>query len=182
MLNLLPPYRKKDLRNEFVWRKLTVFFWLFFTVTVIFICLLTTTWSYITIQQKAINQLVLIAENSDSGQKIKNLEQEIQQTNDNLTYLNQLNLYTMETSAVVNQICQLIPDGVKINSLAINRDNQECFVGGHADSRQQLLNFQNTLENTKIFYSVELPLSNLLKEQNLIFELSFNLRTNDAPK
>ena len=73
---------------------------------------------------------------------------------------------------LINLLSQTLKEGVTINSYAINYDSGIVKLNGLATSRTSLLEFKKSLEENRDFQSVEIPLSNLLKEADVNFELA----------
>ncbi|PIU74785.1 MAG: hypothetical protein COS76_04270 [Candidatus Portnoybacteria bacterium CG06_land_8_20_14_3_00_39_12] len=176
MINLLPPFRKQDLRREFMWRRLGIFLWMLFFVLIIFSGLLFTTWSYTNIQHQAFSHLVQIEESSNQGQKIKGIEQEIKEANIKLKYLDQLKLNQEPTFMVVNNLSNFSSRNIIFRGLSINRATKKGSIEGFAKNRDDLLNLKQNMEQSNNFSQIDLPLNSLLKEKDLNFNLSFSFK------
>ena len=175
MLNLLPPIKKQDIKNLLFWQRCLNFAWIFIFAASIFGCLLATTWLYNYIQYKAIVQLVTVNQASSQGQKIKDLEANIRDANNNLDQLTKLDLARTSNFKIIEELIYLLPPNIKLNSLSLNRANNQGSLAGHADQRQDLLTLKANLENSDYFKQIDLPLNNILKENNIDFSLSFSL-------
>lgn len=176
MLNLLSPEKKQALKREFLWRRLLSFTWMLFFVLIIFAGLLVSTWLYALIQYRADEQSIHQAQTSPQGQKIKDLEDKIKETNLKLKYLEELNLNQTQSFQIIEEIVRLTPDTIHFKSISLDFVNTKGSIAGLANKRSDLLSFKDQLEKSNSFYQIELPLSYLLKEQNLDFNLSFLLK------
>lgn len=176
MISLLPPFRKQDLKREFMWRRLAIFFWMLFFVLIIFSGLLTTTWLYTNIQHQAIAHLVQIEESSNQGQKIKGIEQEIKETNIKLKYLDQLKLNQEPAFKIVSDLSGFPSRNITFYALSLNRASQKGLIEGFAKNRDDLLNLKQNMEQSNNFSQIDLPLSSLLKDKDLNFSLSFSFK------
>jgi len=176
MINLLPPFRKQDLKREFMWRRLAIFFWMLFFVLIIFSGLLTTTWLYTNIQHQAIAYLVQIEEGSNQGQKIKEIEQKIKETNIELKYLDQLELNQEPTFKIINDLSSFPSRNITFHAISLNRATQKGLIEGFAKNRDDLLNLKQNMEQSNNFSQIDLPLSSLLKDKDLNFSLSFSFK------
>ena len=67
--------------------------------------------------------------------------------------------------------------GVRLNNLdyATNQDNQTIKLGGIADNRQSLLDFNNRLEVLSWVDTVDSPVANLVGDNNFVFSLTLTL-------
>lgn len=176
MLNLLPPEKKQALQREFLWRRLLSFSWMLFFALTIFTGLLISTWLYASIQFRAIEQSVYIAQTSPQGQKIKGLEDKIKETNLNLKYLEELKLNQNRSFSIIEALVNLAPVNIRFKSVSLDLTTDQGSISGFAQKRSDLLTFKEGLEKSNSFQQIALPLSHLLKEQNIDFTLSFSLK------
>ena len=63
----------------------------------------------------------------------------------------------------------LVPKNVAIQNLSVN--NQKVLIKGLAVSRDQLIELENNLKKDPLFTNVIIPLENLLKRENIDFEV-----------
>lgn len=79
-------------------------------------------------------------------------------------------------SEFMEKILRILPSGVRVTSLSWLRSGESGFlsVSGVATDRQTLLNFERTLNNSGSFSEVVLPVSNLVKDRNIPFQVKLS--------
>lgn len=60
----------------------------------------------------------------------------------------------------------------KFNYVKGDTDNSSLSLEGYADTRDSLLSFSQKLESEKKFAKIELPISNLAKQSDIVFSLT----------
>jgi len=105
------------------------------------------------------------------------LEKSVKNFNNLLININQIQSeYTNWTSELKN-ISSLVPPGVTLSSFVLQKNTSEFKFTGKAATRDALLNFKDSLENSDFFTEIQSPISNLLTKVNINFELSGKLVT-----
>ena len=66
-------------------------------------------------------------------------------------------------------------EGIRVDSLLIRRDGT-ASLSGYADTRTQLLHFEETLRNSNRFLAIEFPLSNIVRDLNIQFSMQGKLK------
>jgi len=81
---------------------------------------------------------------------------------------------------LVNQVASLEQGGVRIDEYLVNLEKGYIQIIGKAPSRGALLAYKETLESQEDFLEVQMPISNLIGEGELDFEMSiiFYVETN----
>ena len=90
--------------------------------------------------------------------------------------LAQLRVFPQET---LQQVLDAVPPSVILTDLEYDLQTGTISLAGIAPQRQDLLTFKKNLLATKKFGSIVIPLSSLEKEENLTFNLSFSLVSED---
>jgi len=67
------------------------------------------------------------------------------------------------------------PEGIHFKSVSIKKDAKQVSLSGRADKRADLLNFKDILERNSDFAEVSVPISILLKQQDIDFNINFKL-------
>jgi Tfp pilus assembly protein PilN len=73
-------------------------------------------------------------------------------------------------SVVIDEVARLIPANVTIDSIDIDGLTPNVDIKGRAQSREQVVAFQNRLEGSKLLKLTFAPLSNLTQASNSGFE------------
>lgn len=74
---------------------------------------------------------------------------------------------------------QLVPDGINVHNLTINKSEAEIFISGLAQTRNNLLILKDSLENSDLFFETAIPLENLLKKENITFNIKSGININE---
>jgi Tfp pilus assembly protein PilN len=118
----------------------------------------------------------ILKEVQSSSQKkaFNNFKEEVKQTNDQLEYINQLASQENNYSSIVKNLSGFMPPGVKIKSVSLNGNKVE--LSGNADSRQAVVSLRDALEKSPDFQKLDSPLSNFLKQSNIDFYFTFEIK------
>lgn len=181
-LNLLPPQEKEFLGLERKRRQIMLYGGSLLLTLFGFIALLGFIWFFILIQLKSYSASLQNIEASFQGQSISRQKQLIADFNQYLTRLDQIQLSHRRYSLALAELANIIPSGVRLESLTIDAKNQ-VNLSGFASQRTQVLMLQDALEKSALFTQVEKPLANLTKQIDINFNFKFNLNadklTND---
>jgi hypothetical protein len=78
---------------------------------------------------------------------------------------------TVEPGVIINLLKSAVPEGVALNHYKVNYASGEIILGGTAVSRGALLIFKDNLESKEELDEIELPISNLIPDADINFEL-----------
>ena len=174
-LNLLPPDQKKEIQFEKTNITLVGTFAVFFIVLIICGSL------FFYIRMTLQDELGGLESNKTTYQAYfesdenKELNDRIKKLN---TFSNNINLiekHQTNYTPVIVELAQLAPDDLKLRSIIITRDKASLNISGYAVSRNQLLDFTKSLENSAYISSVSSPLSNLTSPENVEFTIRATL-------
>lgn len=93
--------------------------------------------------------------------KLKNLEEILKDNYSNLEIIKDLNTK--------------IPNGISLARLKINMEKKQIDIIGQADLRDTLLELKENLENDKLYTKINFPLENILKKENINFNITVNI-------
>ena len=177
-LNLLPPEEKELIAGQRNMQRALRLggFGLFFVL--IFLALLASIWLYLSVQLKVIEQVFEKIQNSQTVVELNKFKSEMTQANKKLADYENLGKGIKNYSAALEKLISLAPPGIKFNNLSLKEDN--ISLEGHADKREILLSFKDALEKSSAFDHINSPLSNFLKQSDIDF--SFTLQIKPAAK
>lgn len=170
MINLLPPEGKKQVSKNYWFRVLSVYFTLFGSAFFVTSALLLPTYFYVSYQIDALSN----AMSNEEAESFKRIEASIAEAND----ISELLLNTpnaVNDTEIINEILNFSGGLVSIDSIKIQKNNRkvnEVIVSGAANNRSSLVAFRDSVEQHKFFKEVNLPLSNLAKDQDIPFSLT----------
>lgn len=175
-LNLLPPQEKKELELAEIGHWFISFFGLILVILMIFSLLLFSTYAYLSILVKAQNELIAIEQsNVEIVGQVKQIEEKIKQTNQNLSQIYHLQKDFVCWSPILEELARTVPQGIYLTNFSYQALTNQVNLNGRAETREQLLIFQQTLKENPQFIELEAPLSNLLKQRDIDFSFSFKL-------
>ncbi len=176
-MNLLPKTEKEDLKKGLKLRFAIVAMFLlsasFLIGFVMFLPSYFLAFGYFS--KTAPDSYFLKPENSDSINKILSLPDEI---SSKLGFF-QSNIHNVSVADYFSKIVDNLPKGVQINSISFSKNQNYngnngtvILVSGIAVSRDSLMSFSTLLKESGLFSDVEVPVSNLTKDENLPFSIN----------
>lgn len=172
-LNLLPPAEKKELELIRTGFKLRGFILCFFVSLIIFIIFLTNTLLCLSILLKAQNELVEIRQSDKRNQYLLEMEDKIKEINFEMERIVQKQKELFLWTPLLEDLAKIVPRGVVLTGVSYSPSNKRISLNGLAESRENVLLFQEALEKNKSCAEVEAPLSNLLKQKEINFTFTF---------
>lgn len=181
MSNLLPEKNKKDILKEFFLRLIIVFFSLFFSLMCVAVVLLIP--SYILSQVKEIG--------ANDETKIFKQVSDFRKTETPFDLLEKekMKIYLLKESDnfSVDDIIEIIINkknsdikitGIFYDNVSKNKDDSNyshLVIKGVANKRSALINFVDGLKQENYFSNIDLPVSNLVKDESVDFSLNINV-------
>lgn len=173
-LNLLPPKEKKELKwadlNQLV---IILSVWLLFFLLLSSLFLIGS-YSYLSNLLKKQGVLIEIRQDDPKIQHLLELENKVQQANRKIEriYLKQKELILWVP--LLEEISELIPGKLYLKTFIYQPNTNQISLSGQANTRDDLIRFENSLKQSPYFTEIKSPLSNLLKQTNIDF--SFTLK------
>jgi len=182
MANLLPLAQKQKIRKEYKMRRASVMFVLIIFLFVIGIVLLIPQHVALSIKQTITTEELESIKNQISQKTSIDPEEIIKQTNSQIGLLVQS---PQAFAGIYNTFYKIIEkrsNDIAITGMFYNLDNNEMKISIHgiARNRKSLSEFAEILESQKIFFHVELPISNFVKEEDIDFSLTLKINTENV--
>ena len=169
-LNLIAPQQKKEIKNQYLYLSLKRIF-ILIAIFAVFVTVMIKGAEAV-LQQEALKY----QQQTNVLKKSQNIyNQQIKDINNSLQALEQIQKNFYPTTNLLLRINELIPEAIYIVSLNYNHPDQTLLMKGKADNRQVLLNFQADIKKIDFIEKVELPLSTILKKEDIDFELKITL-------
>ncbi len=181
MLNLLPKDQKQKIIHEYHIRFWVVIFALSLSAEIISLILLAP--SFITAQMRlqVLNTQSAGTKAQDIASETANYESIVKQTN---SYLSAFASTSTSTDGVdiIKNIVAIRGKAIKLNSFVYKTQNGQAQLAviGTANTRQDLLDFNDNLQAQPGITSSDLPISDFVEAQNISFTI--NLGINSKPK
>lgn len=125
--------------------------------------------------KKQLTVLQTAIQESASGQ----INQKISDLNKTTTFLDKNFAQQSMWSPMLLKFLNTVPTGININELVGNSLDLELRIKGIATTRDNLLEFQETLKNEPLFTEVNAPLSNIVTKEDVPFEIVATINPNE---
>ncbi|KKP30432.1 MAG: hypothetical protein UR15_C0004G0014 [Parcubacteria group bacterium GW2011_GWA2_31_28] len=174
--NLLPKKIQQDTfyRNKnyliIKYSLLLIILMLILSLFLVFILLFTNS------KKKTFEQELQTLKENNKIIEIKKIEKEISQFNKELMSNIDPIKETILSKTLI-ELSRITPSEISLNNL-INLSEQDWVLLGEAKNRSDLIFFEKSLKNSKIFDNIVSPLSNFSKNTNLDFKINFTLKKN----
>lgn len=182
MINLLPPENKEELIRERNW-KLIVILGIMIVIFLSFFSLILFSIKIITVGNlEAQKTLLSQAQNELNNTKTKNLEDEINGLNKDLSQIDSFYENQFSFIDILGKISQILPSKTYLNNIFISTQAQggktlvTFNMSGLSATRDDLLELKNNLENNGAFTDIIIPPDVWLKAENISFTISFKLK------
>jgi hypothetical protein len=175
MINLIPPAAKKRLKFEYWTRVMSVWLLIWAVALVVGASLLFPTYVLIGSQINVFAESAALA--SEKVSSYENVSKTLVQSSQQASFiLNESDL--PEISKYIDLLKSLEGSDITIDRIDVNRDGtvlQPIRVTGEADSRQALASFRDRLVAEAVVSEVDLPISNLAQDREILFSISIIL-------
>ncbi|MDQ1284395.1 MAG: hypothetical protein QG620_743 [Patescibacteria group bacterium] len=173
-INLIPDYRKEEIRRSKRWRLvLRLGLALFFIAAAFFAVLLG--FGYV-----LESELQVVASGSkaetdrDQHKLIIGYDERFRKINEQVSDIIVMENSQIYWSRLLENISREIIPGIRMGSLSTK--NYAVFMAGEADNRDNLISFKEKLEKNDCFAEINLPLSNLVSRENIVFQMDLRVK------
>ena len=175
-LNLIPQYRKDEIRQTVRFKAVLKWEIELFAVFLIFFSVLLSI-NYILKLNLSLFAINLGADTKSSGQykEIENYDAKIRDMTAKISGIEKIQKGQIFWSRVFEKINEKFSDGLTLDGLTTK--NYNIFLTGKAKTRDELILFKTKLEEDECFSDVNLPLSNLVTSDDIDFKLDFKVLT-----
>lgn len=177
MINLLPLEYKKNQRKALLFRVSFVALIIFSLVVAASSILLLPLYLSATAQVKGEKDRLNLYKASQSFSDTETSSRTITDTNNRIATF-ALEESNFQFSTLLTLLDGITPSGVSITDISLimsdtNKKNIQLELTGKANTRDSLVRFVDVLKAQDNFESVELPISGLVKDKNIDFNMSF---------
>lgn len=176
MFNLLPDHLKEKIKSEYNIRRIIVVFIFLIFIGAVSLVFMFPSWIVSFYKEKDISSQVestqssLEADVATFAATIKQINAELKTIDTTLAY--------KKVIPVINTVLSQKTSSIQINGINFESDDSataSVFIEGVSATRGALLAFVKSLEETKSFKTVDLPISNFAKEKNISFSLNLKI-------
>ena len=180
MINLLPEEEKILIKREYT-RRLAVVSGIFLFILVCSaVILLLPSYLPLSSQKQSFESQLDAAKQGLSREKADEIESSIRRLNDKLAFFSQQGENTRQISVLIKQILSAKTHSVKLLTFIYQKGTQEkkneqMLIRGTAATRSAFLAFAKALEIVNGVSEVQSPPANLMKDENVEFNLTLKL-------
>lgn len=172
-LNLLPEKRKKKIRKAkmlrfVVWQEVLIIF-----TVVIFLLMLVSINFILTSNLNEIQKEGEKYAGKIEFQEISKYELNFGEINKGVDLVSSIQKNNYYWTNFFYELSSLAPPEVKLNSLVTEEVNISLI--GRSETRDDLIVFKERLEKSECFHSVDVPLSNIVKKENIDFRIDLKI-------
>ena len=172
MINLIPPHARRRVITEYWVRVLAV--WLLLLGSALLIIAILNLPVYVLLNNQKDAYLAQSEKAMTLSIDLDATEATINRTNEIARLLAQGESEVPFTEYIV-RLEELTNESVVLTDITLTRDTSEAVkeiqLTGLAETRQSLANFRNDIEADQFFDAVELPISNLAKDEDILFSV-----------
>jgi hypothetical protein len=174
MFNLLPDNLRKKIKFEYRLRLVVIVLVSIIITQIFFLIMLFPSWLISLGKEKEIALQTKNIDKLSTDSKVKEVNSTVQLINTRLEAINSVLEYP-EITPLINGILSKKTSSIHIKEIAYissNKTEGEVILAGTSSTRESLTSFVKKLEDSKLFNSVNLPISNFTKDKNLDFSIS----------
>jgi len=167
-LNLLSPDKKQSLRLTETYQTIKNLIILILLLTIITAIVLLVT--KLALQNHFTR---IVSESTLTIKYVSFFSQDIKEFNKQLKAVENIQSEHIAWTNFFISFAQLVPDNIGLDNLTINEN--KILITGFAKTRDDLIEFQNNIKNSSLFSEVTVPLENLLKKDDVDFDIKANI-------
>lgn len=175
LLNLLPEEKKLLAEQRMHFRFLVWQIFLFFSLEVFFLGILIVISTLLSFEQK--HQELLGQDFNrfhDEDKKLRLYEEKFRATNEQVRAASLINKNHYFFTNIFLLLDRHVSDAIRLEH--VSTKELTVFLSGTADTREDLISFDEKLKNETCFSSVNLPLSNLLSQKDINFQFDITIK------
>jgi len=125
------------------------------------------------IQVSSLDKIHSFEQARSSYQELQKYENEFKQTNSEISLLYGIQRSNLHWLSVFYELDSIVPEEIILTDLITK--NYGITLLGRADTRNNLLKFQENINASECFDSANVPLSNLVFKENISFQINFKV-------
>ena len=178
-INILSPEKKNRLKEEKVIFLARIMAYAVIVFIVLSLGLLYGAQFYLNQKMEQVSgEISALGLNGTRGSQL-NFSGTINQINEKITNLKGVQTDYIKWSAYLAEFSTLIPPEITLSELAVSQETNKIQIRGLAPLRDDFLALKSNLENSPLLENIDSPISNLIKREEINFELSASLVLED---
>src|SRR4030042_2554413 len=183
MINLLPPFKKQEIRQEENWKILITLGISILAILICFVLILCAINIFIDGDVELEKILYKQRGKEFESSEMQALKTKIVEFNKVVLQLDNFYQNQLKPTETIGKILNTIPEGIYLMNLSVNLGNDkdkrtQCELKGFSQTREMLLNFKENLEKEEIFEEVSFPPSTWLESTDISFTVTFKINDN----
>lgn len=175
LLNLLPEERRASNQRKLRFRFLVWQLFLLFVLELFFVTILAGIWFILDFQLKTVQAEDQSYASGFAGQKTLNrYEDAFRSTNDLVDTVGKIDTAHFSFTTVFLLLKDTVPPGIALTGLTTK--NTSIHLVGQALQRDDILAFRDKLGSSDCLQNVNVPLSDLFSQKNVVFQLDFDIK------
>ncbi len=178
MFNVLPDILKKEIAAEYRFRLITTVCFFVLCIQIAIVVLLLPPWMFTFYKEKDAQGQISFLQQSPDSQNAEALKNVISSTNHKINIIHTTLVYP-EIVPLLNNVLLYKNEKVRINNFHYTTDGAgkvSVVVGGIATTRESLVSFVKKLQDSGMYSSVDLPVSNLAKDKDIEFRMTLSIK------
>lgn len=177
-LNLLPPEEKDKLRRFRVSRFVFSYCLALTALFIIFVVLLWLLTAALKWNLNVVEKRIDSERKLTQTQEVGDLEKKIIAANDVFSLAASTERQRTESARAIADFVSLVPSGITLKTLKFDVAGGRFDVEGEAGIRNDFIGFEEAIKSAGAYDNLDSPISNLLKQADFSFRLSFSLKKN----
>jgi len=174
MFNLLPDSLKGEIIKEYRLRLIVVILVFIMFIILSFIIFMSPSLVVSYFRENELKQRVEVLDKTAGASNINSIKPVIKSLNSDLSSIDKTLKYS-EVVPLINSVLSEKTSSIYITDISytsISSSTASVVVQGVSTTRDALVSFKKSLEDTKIFKSIDLPISNLAKDKDIKFSMT----------
>ena len=183
MINLLPPSKKQEIKQEEDWKILMTLGISIMAILICFILILCAINIFIAGDVELEKILYKQREKEFESSEMQALKTKIVEFNKVVLQLDNFYQKQLKSTKTIGKILKTIPEGIYLMNLSVNPENNkdkrtQCELKGFSPTREILLSFKESLEKEENFEEISFPPSTWLESTDISFTVTFKINDN----
>jgi hypothetical protein len=179
MINLIPPKEKERILVERINKVVVIHWFLIFFFILCFILVLFSIKIYFKSQALSQDSMISVVKSQQELERVEWFKEEMRVINEKIKNQNNYLKNRIYFSNIIERIAKALPENLKLNTFSTTLNEKgvvKVFVSGFALQREDLVALKERLEKEESISEVSFPASNWVKESNINFSATFNVK------
>jgi Tfp pilus assembly protein PilN len=175
-INLLPPEKKKEIQTAKQFRAVLGWEAVIFSVGIIFFGFIFGINYLLNLNLQLVSKSKGSEVSGSQYETIKYYENKFSEINTKISKISNVANDQIYWSILFSKLENAIPDNVTLDGLSTK--NFSVYLAGKAKTRDDLLIFRDNLTKEECFDNMNLPLSNLVSKEDIVFQIDMEIKEN----